>query len=66
MIPSRERLREAIGNEWESSGQIAERAKVNNRAAGQMLAALYRRSVAIERCLDPHTGNWQYRKAASS
>lgn len=61
MRPSHERLLAAIGAEWESSTLLADRASVNSKAAGQMLAALWRRSL-VERRQCVQTGRWEYRR----
>jgi uncharacterized membrane protein len=68
-VPSRERLRQAITSEWEPSGPIAERAQVNRKAAGTMLAAMFQRApgstdgTTIERRHNADTGDWEYRRA---
>jgi hypothetical protein len=68
VIPSRERLRQAITGEWEPSGPIAERAQVNRKAAGTMLAAMFQRApgstdgTTIEQRRSPD-GTWEYRRA---
>lgn len=66
MIPSRERLRQAITAEWETSTTIAERAHVNPRAAGTVLATLaIRFPVEIKQRPNEQTGRWEYRRSAT-
>lgn len=66
--PARERLRQAIGRDWESSTSIAIRAQVSSKAAGTMLAAMFQRApgstdgTTIEQRRSPD-GTWEYRRA---
>jgi uncharacterized membrane protein len=67
VIPSRERLRQAITEEWEPSAPIAIRASVNRRAAGNLLAHLHRQDqgtdgTRIEQRPSSETGRWEYRR----
>lgn len=63
-VPAAVRLLDALAREWEPSGPVAARARVHPKAAGQMLAGLFRRGL-VERRHGPE-GRWEYRRSGVS